>query len=138
MSYFTWIKNRAKLMSLISQTIDFYESSYQGFGLSCKNDLVKAIEKDINRSKEEIANWQDYDTDYLYIAHVMIQTTSFEMLSSGMYNSGRGTLAPHTCAKKMLHVHNKCLESAMEHKWITEEDFEETKTNLRLNILDNF
>lgn len=123
MSFFKWMRNKRKLINIVSALIDQFESTYHHYGPSCKKELMNYIETRVNKSQSEIQEWEDYDTNYPQIATVLIQNACNSILASGAYRVG-SFLDPSTCGPRMLHVHNSSVKWAVKNNWVSEDEAE--------------
>ena len=87
---------------------------------SCSEDLMEIIKYQIERSKIEVSHWEDYDTDYIRIAHTMLANSSFDLLASGKYNIYTGVINPMKCGSQLFNVYDRSMEWAVSHKEIDE------------------
>ena len=68
----------------------------------------------------ELAEWKDYDTDYIKIAHVMLANAAFDLLASGTYHIYYGELNPMNCSWNMMDVYKASMEYALKNNFIDE------------------
>lgn len=104
-----------------------YANMYEEFNTkpSCIPDLQESISQQIKAAKNEIREWQDYDTNYDEIAHTMLAHTTFDLLASGRYHLYAGILNPMNCSSNLMSVYKKVMEYGVVHNMITEEVKEE-------------
>lgn len=126
-------ENAKHVLSICSGLIDKFEGT-STTKPSCKNDLLKSIEQQLERSYAELETWQDYDTDYLRIAHTMLFHHSFDLLSSGKYHMYTNTLSPFNCGDNMYSVCIRTLEAGVERHYLSVEEKEQQIELLKKNI----
>jgi hypothetical protein len=102
-----------------------YEKFNERFAPSCLPDLKKSISCQLRAAKNEISEWEDYDTDYDEIAHSMLFHTTFDLLASGHYHMYAGILNPMSCASNLMTINKKVLEWSVSKGNMTEEKKEE-------------
>ena len=127
-------KNRSRLVSTCESIIDNYERNETSFCPSCKAHVMEIINMRADAAKSEIASWQDYDTDYIQIATMMIQDACYNLLCTGKFHIGRGMLNPMMCGRKLLYVHDRCIDHGLKSKWIDESEADLIKSDLRIEI----
>lgn len=118
-------KNMNRLLNICLDLIDEYESHNDNFAPSCKSDLQKILKQKIKASKSEIAEWKDYDTDYIKIANTMLHNTCGDLLTSGQYHLYMGILNPMSCANNLHTIYKKTLEYAVKSHLLTSDEAEE-------------
>ena len=121
--------NAKHLKTICEKLIDDYEGN--GMYPSCKEDLMHSVSLKIKACKSEIASWEDYNTDYIKIAHSMLANLTFDLLASGHYHIYAGVLNPMSCSHKLMNVYKKCMEYALTNKIIDEKTHEEQLQYLR-------
>ena len=114
-------KNTSRLLNICSDLIDKYENENKTITSSCKKDLMALLKVRFDEAQEEIANWKDYDTDYIQIAHSMLAHATFDLLSSGRYHIYHGTLNPMSCASNLMNVYSCVMKRAVEIGEFTED-----------------
>lgn len=114
--------NSERLKNIVFDLIDEYEDNIKP---SCKDEINPILQQQINLDKKDIENWNDYDTDYIKIAHTFLANTTFDLLSSGRYHIYSGTLNPMNCSSNLLKVYNNSMEYALSNKHISKEEREE-------------
>ena len=127
-------QNKARLLRICLDLIEKYEVNSKAISKSCNNDMESGITRQIEVFSSEIENWDDYDTDYVEIAHKLLVEISFNLLASGKYHLYAGILNPLNCSGSLLRVHNNSLLWAVEKGVITEEEMDEQTRNLRRYI----
>ena len=85
---------------------------------SCEDDVINLLKSRILEAKAEIADWKDYDTDYIKIAHTMLAHATFDLLATGKYHLYRGLLNPMSCAENLMDVYKASMTYALENKFI--------------------
>lgn len=118
-------KNTQRLLNICSDLIEKYEKFNAKLAPSCKADLYSHIKKELDQAQKEIAEWQDYDTDYIKIAHTLLTHHTFDMLASGRYHLYYGILNPMNCSSNLMTVYNKSMEWGVEHGLLTDSEKEE-------------
>ena len=103
-------KNAQRLRNICSDLINNYEK--QEFKPSCHDDIMKLINGRILSAKEEISTWEDYDTDYITIAHSLLANAAFDLLVSGKYHIYYGMLNPMSCSDNLFDVYKMCMQYA--------------------------
>lgn len=137
MNIFKFMVNKKRLLNTCAGLIDKYENLDHCW-YSCKKDLLDALGRKLDASKEEIASWQDYDTDYIHIAHNQMHMVAADLLCSGRYHFGPGVLGKNTCAGNLKTVFNKCLDWFEEKGELAEDVRREYEETLRYNILHQY
>ncbi len=124
-------KNTSRLLNICSCLIDKYEKENKKVVPSCKKDLITLLKKRFDKAQEEIADWKDYDTDYIIIAHSMLAHATFDLLTSGSYHIYAGTLNPMSCAPNLMTVYSCTMEHAVKTGEITEDVRQDQFEHLR-------
>lgn len=101
-------QNSTRLAKICEDLIEKYQS--HNSLPSCKDDLMEVINTRIHAAKKEIAEWKDYDTDYIKIAHTMLSHATFDLLVSGKYHLYYGILNPMSCANNLQDVYKASME----------------------------
>lgn len=114
-----YVTNSKRLLNICNDLISEYEDK-NNMSPSCREDLIESIKYQVERSKAEISQWKDYDTDYIRIAHTMLANSSFDLLASGKYNIYTGVINPMKCGSQLLNVYDRSMEWAVSHKEIDE------------------
>lgn len=127
-------KNKRKLLDICDSLIDSYEENARKVTPSCKQDLMEAIEREIEASSDEIQNWQDYNTDYIEIAHKLLAHLTFDLLASGRYHLYAGILNPHNCSSSLRRVHDMSLAWGVSKRVITQEEMDDQIALLQSEI----
>ena len=119
----TFKKNATRLLNICGDLIDKYQNSKTK--PSCKQDLLELVESRVYAAKKEIAEWEDYDTDYIKIAHTMLAHATFDLLASGKYHLYAGILNPMSCADNLMDVYKASMKYGVNHNLLDEETREE-------------
>lgn len=114
-----YVTNSKRLLNICNDLISEYEDK-NNMSPSCREDLIESIKYQVERSKAEISQWKDYDTDYIRIAHTMLANSSFDLLASGKYNIYTGVINPMKCGSQLFNVYDRSMEWAVSHKEIDE------------------
>lgn len=117
-------KNSAKLLDHCLFYIQKYEQTNTKTVPSCADDMKEILSQRISRAYDEIAEWEDYDTDYIKIAHTMLAHASFDLLASGSYHIYYGVLNPMSCSSNLMTVYNKVMEWGVAHNLLDAEEKE--------------
>jgi hypothetical protein len=125
-------KNKQALLFYCSGYIDQFEND-GNFYLSCKEDLLEDIAKEIDSSKEEISLWTERSIDFTEIAIRMICTHSYDLLAFGKYHL-HGHINYASPARRMKQVHERALQWGFEHGYVSKEDMEEDALALEEDI----
>lgn len=133
MNYIKYMLNKKRLLGIVENLVDKYENTDRNPS-SCKRDLIDALNQTLERSKQEISEWQDHDTDYIHIAHNQMHMHIADLLCSGRYHIGRGTLNPMSCAPNLRLVFDRCLDYFEQRGELSAADREEYESDLRHNI----
>lgn len=112
-------KNSARLLNICSDLIEKYQA--HSAKPSCQSDLMKVINSRVIAAKSEIAEWQDYDTDYIKIAHTMLSHATFDLLASGKYHIFYGLLNPMSCADNLMDVYKASMNYGVKNNLLDEE-----------------
>ena len=116
-------KNKKRLLSDAAAFIDQCES--EGFmGGSCKEDLIEDIKTEIDRGRDEVADWDMDDADLQRVAIRMVSTHSFDLLASGRYHLGAGVLNTLGPAPSLRRVHKRALDWAYDRGLCSKQDIE--------------
>ena len=116
-------KNSTRLLNICGDLIDNYQRGRHK--PSCKQDLMELIDTRVRAAKDEIAEWKDYDTDYIKIAHTLLAHASFDLLASGEYHIFAGVLNPMSCADNLMDVYKASMEYGVHHGLLDDETREE-------------
>lgn len=111
-------KNSARLLNICKDLIRKYQG--QNCKPSCEDDVINLLKSRVLEAKAEIADWKDYDTDYIKIAHTMLAHATFDLLATGKYHLYRGLLNPMSCAENLMDVYKASMTYALENKFIDE------------------
>lgn len=122
-------KNTKRLINICEKLIEKYESDVFAKP-SCKHDLMAYIKNEVEQSKNEIAEWEDHDTDYIKIAHTMLANDTFDLLTSGKYHIYRGILNPMKCTDSLLKVYDESMSWGVKNGMIDAETKEEQRSYL--------
>lgn len=125
-------KNKARLLSLARDFILLCER--ETHNPTCKDDLLKAITREINSCHDEISLWHDGIVDFNQIAIRMVSTNSFDLLASGEYHLAPGFVNPLGPTKNLFHVHSSALQWAKDHGLCNDDDIQEDREALRQAI----
>ena len=112
-------RNAKRLLNICNDLIEKYQSN--SFAPSCLSDLMELIEKRVMAAKSEIAEWKDYDTNYIKIAHTMLTHASFDLLASGKYHISFGILNPMSCANNLMDVYKASMDYGLKNNLLDEE-----------------
>lgn len=112
-------KNSTRLLNICEKLIEEYQTNSSK--PSCKKDLMELIEERVVAAKDEITEWQDYDTDYIKIAHTMLANITFDLLVSGKYHLYAGFLNPMSCADNLMDVYKASMEYGVKTNLLDEE-----------------
>ncbi len=112
-------KNSTRLLNICNDLIKKYQTNT--LKPSCHTDLMELISRRVIAAKAEIAEWKDYDTDYIRIAHAMLAHATFDLLTSGKYHIFTGVLNPMSCANNLLDVYKASMDYAIKINMIDEE-----------------
>ncbi len=124
-------QNSTRLLNTCRLLIKDYESPDK---MSCTTDLMELINKRVLGYSEEIAEWEDSDTDYIKIAHTLLSHGTYDLLTSGKYHMFHGMLNPiMNCSQNLLIVYKRCMQWGVENGVIDEET---RKEQLELLITD--
>lgn len=118
-------RNTKKLLNVCENLIDEYEACNTRLSASCKGDLIASINSELQRAQDEISEWEDYDTDYVKIAHTLIAHHTFDLLSSGRYHIYFGMLNPLGCSSNLMTVYQETMKWGVKHQLLTEEERQE-------------
>lgn len=114
-----YVTNSKRLLNICNDLISEYEDK-NNMNPSCREDLIESIKYQVERSKAEISQWKDYDTDYIRVAHTMLANTTFDLLASGKYNLYTGVLNPMKCGSQLLKVYDASMKWAVDRNEIDE------------------
>lgn len=128
-----YIRNKKRLLDIVGGLIDRYEDTNR-YPTSCRIDLLHAIEVTLKRSMQELSEWEDWDTDYITIAHNQMHMHAADLLSSGRYHIWAGRLDPMSCASNLRLVFDRCLDYFEKRGDLSPEDRAEYESELRENI----
>ena len=92
---------------------------------SCKIDLLELVKSRVYAAKDEVAEWEDYDTDYIKIAHTMLAHATFDLLASGQYHIYAGVLNPMSCADNLMDVYKASMQYGVRNNMLDDETREE-------------
>lgn len=112
-------KNSTRLLDICESLIEKYQTNT--LKPSCHNDLMAIIKTRVFAAKSEISEWEDYDTDYIKIAHTMLAHATFDLLASGRYHIYAGVLNPMSCANNLLDVYKASMEYGIKINLLDEE-----------------
>lgn len=118
-------RNTKKLLNVCEDLIDEYESRNTRISASCKVDLLASINSELQRAQDELAEWEDYDTDYVKIAHTLLAQHTFDLLSSGKYHIFAGMLNPIGCSSNLMTVYKESMKWGVKNKLLTEDERQE-------------
>lgn len=116
-------KNSKRLLNICGSLIEKYEK--HECNPSCKDDLLRHINNTLLASKIEVSEWEDFDTDYINIAHNMLAHSSFDLLASGRFHLYAGILNPRGCAVNLKDVYKSSMEYAIATNQLDEETYKE-------------
>lgn len=118
-------RNTKKLLNTCGNLIDKYELCNTRLAPSCKIDLITSINDELQKAQDEIAEWEDYDTDYVKIAHTLLAHHAFDLLSSGKYHIHFGTLNPIGCSSNLMIVYQESMKWGVRNQLLTEAERQE-------------
>ena len=93
-------------------------------GGSCKEDLIEDIKTEIDRGRDEVADWDMDDADLQRVAIRMVSTHSFDLLASGRYHLGASVLNTLGPAPSLRRVHKRALDWAYDRGLCSKQDIE--------------
>lgn len=131
-NYVKYYTNSRRLLNICSELIDKYED--RDTCMSCKEDLLAALKKRFDRSKAEISEWKDSDTDYIHIAHNQLHMEAADLLCSGRYHMIYGFISSATCAKNLARVFDRSLDWFEARGELSAEERQQYAEVLRYNI----
>lgn len=126
-------QNLARLERTVSAQLDLLEKDLPDGRLSAKPIIMDGLQPYLQHSTKEAQTWDD-DFDYAATARTLIFNIAFDAISSGQYNLHAGVINPMTAGPNLLAITYRCLDWAVEHGHITEEEKETTLKTLRANI----
>lgn len=133
MNYIKYMVNKNRLLNTCGGLIDKYEN-LDFCGYSCKKDMLDELGKRLDKAKEEVSEWKDFDTDYIHIAHNQLHMVAADLLCSGRYHLAGMHLGSNTCAKNLRLVFNKCLDWFQARGELGDEERKEYEETLQYNI----
>ena len=116
-------KNSTRLLNICGELIDKYQNS--SYKPSCTKDLIELVTTRVQAAKDEIAEWKEYDTDYVKIAHTLLAHATFDLLASGKYHIYIGVLNPMSCADNLMEVYKASMTYGVKHGLLDEDTKEE-------------
>ncbi len=133
MKQMKFVRNRNTLLTYCREYITGFEEELdkESWQTSCKEDLLKAIKEEIDSMPEDIADLNDKDYNLREISMRMISTNSFEFFEYGKFHLGGSVNWATTSARRMVAVHRKAIQWALDKGIITEEDKEEDELALQ-------
>jgi hypothetical protein len=124
LSEIRYLKNSKRLMKIVSDLISNYEKDGPTSFSSCKTELEKHIMDSIKDDHDNIATWEDYDTDYITIAHSYIIHTINWILYDHHLNHGIN-LTTHFLEPSYRHILHHCVDWAFDHGHLTRDEYNE-------------
>lgn len=120
--YIHYLKNRRRFLEIASDLIDSYDPEHKdSIRTSCKKSLMLDLSEYVNHWKDDIAAWQDFDTDYIKIVHVAL----VNMIDTTLENHHRShgiSLSIGSEYDSYRAVLRKCLDWGVAHGELTEEE----------------
>ena len=123
-----FIKNKRLLLFYCDSFINELEKDSPVF--SCKDELMKAISKDIDSYESEIASYTEKSDNFKEIAMKTVSDVAFNLVESGKYHvlghfnsSGPGAYA--------VYIHKAAVKKFLDAGYITQEDYDEDLLALR-------
>lgn len=126
-------QNLARLERTVSDQLDLLEKDLPANRPSAKPIIMERLQPYLQHSTKEAQTWDD-DFDYAATARTLIFNIAFDAISSGQYHLHAGVINPMTAGPNLLAITYRCLDWAVEHGHITEEEKETTLKTLRTNI----
>ena len=117
-----FLKNKRLLLFYADEYIDQLEKS--AAGLSCKQDLLDAVSKDLDRYKKDIAALTDVNDNLKLTAKKIVSNIAFDLIESGKYHL-HGRLNFFGPAKNLIYIHKTSVKEFLDSGFITQEEYEE-------------
>ena len=129
-----FIQNSTRLRNTVLSIIRAVEDGNTKMGISAEQDVMMVVDREIEKAREEITNWQDHDTDYIAMANVMLSNITFDLLASGEYHIGAGQLNEMGPANRLKDIYKSTLDWGLSHNQISKEDYNESLKALKQRI----
>lgn len=128
---FAYKRNLKRFMIVVDAIVQRANKQYST--PDCTPYLIPKVEQIIERSKSQIARWNE-NTNVERFAHTVLYNVAFDTLSSGALHLYRGVLDPMSPANKLQWVVSHCLEYAVKTGEITREQYNDQLLILNENI----
>lgn len=98
--------------------------------VSCKDDLMNSISKDIDSYADEIATYTEQSDDFKLIAKRTVSDNAFNLIQNGKYHlfGVFNSSGPGECA---AYIHKAAVKEFLDSGYITQEEYDEDLLALR-------
>lgn len=117
-----FLKNKRLLLFYADSYIDELEKDAPG--MSCKEDLMKAITKEIDNSEKGITLLSEKSDDFKSIAKRLVSNNAYNLIELGKYHL-HGHINLFGPAKNLIYIHKTAVKEFMEYGYITFEEYQE-------------
>lgn len=130
-----FLKNKRLLMFYCNQCIDNIESTSNY--ISCKDDLMKAISKDLDQYVNDISTYTEKNQDFYLLAKQEVSNKAFELIESGKYHL-HGHFNSSGPGKSASNIHKTLVKEFLDKGYISQEEYDEDLLALRDAVLQHY
>ena len=122
--------NQKRILDICLGLVEKYEKNNHEKSESCKSYIEKSLKETLDEYIEELAFYNDLETNYIEVAHAFLSHEAFDILAYGKTEEYNGFTDVEPCLSNVKIVFDNTMKYALNHNLLTKEEIEKEYQHL--------